>query len=614
MRKIIQSLPVFLFVLFLGFFVFVPPTSAESTWWSKTFGAQDSSNNYVNNAGEGPNNETSTSEVMSSAINWVNVTTMGGETVAKMGGASKEHTSSMKEQYGEGAISMLNKGIVALYTPPASGQSYIADVLDSTKLVPQAHAQGLGFSSLDTVLETWKQFRNVAYMFFVIVFLVIGFMIMFRTKVGQAAITAQQAIPNIIVALLAVTFSYAIAGFMIDLMYLLMYLLVGLFGQVDGTAIMDRNVFGFVSLMFNDAIASQGSTASNVQQAVEQAMEDFLNIGFVGEALAWLSSLGAAMIVGIAILITTFKIFVELLKTYIVVIIQIVFSPIILMFGALPGKNALGSWVKNLAGNLLMWPVVLLCVLIERMLTAPFTTMSEAELNSSYGGGFMPPFLFGQGQARIIPVMLGVGILLVIPEVMKQAKKAFGVTDGPFAALAGDGWSRIKQAIPYGKGATTFATSVGTTALGALGGAALGLNGEGTLEEKFDRGKKYAFAGAVGGALAPSAIVNAPKIIKSSSEVAFTQGKQLASNITVGAVSSYLQAREAQKSQKKKRSTLSSAAELLNQVYSKGNDIKSGKKPLIQIPVNTRSQSTNENSNSKDGKNNPPPTGTYIGN
>jgi hypothetical protein len=41
-------------------------------------------------------------------------------------------------------------------------------------------------------------------------------MIMFRTKVGQAAITAQQAIPNVVIAMLAVTFSYAIAGLMID--------------------------------------------------------------------------------------------------------------------------------------------------------------------------------------------------------------------------------------------------------------------------------------------------------------------------------------------------------------------------------------------------------------
>jgi hypothetical protein len=529
MRKIIQSLPVFLFVLFLGFFVFVPPTSAESTWWSKTFGAQDSSNNYVNNAGEGPNNETSTSEVMSSAINWVNVTTMGGETVAKMGGASKEHTSSMKEQYGEGAISMLNKGIVALYTPPASGQSYIADVLDSTKLVPQAHAQGLGFSSLDTVLETWKQFRNVAYMFFVIVFLVIGFMIMFRTKVGQAAITAQQAIPNIIVALLAVTFSYAIAGFLIDLMYLLMYLLVGLFGQVDGTAIMDRNVFGFVSLMFNDAIAGQGSTASNVQQAVEQAMEDFLNLDFVGSALAWLSSLGAAMIVGLAILISTFKIFVELLKTYIVIVIQIVFAPITLMIGALPGKNTLGTWIKNLAGNLLMWPVVLLCVLIERMLTAPMSAMTNDELNSSFGGGFMPPFLLGQGQARVIPVMLGVGILLVIPEVMKQAKKALGVTDGPFAALAGAGWSQIKEGLPPG------GRVAGLTIGGALGGAT-GLAG-GTLAQVpeaisqikvngFKEGSKVALA-----TLGRGAFQGATRGAKNVGGVGYNAGIGLASSI-----------------------------------------------------------------------------------
>ncbi len=595
MRKIIQSFPVFLFVLFLGFFVFVSPTSAESTWWSKTFGAQDSSNNYVNNAGEGPNNETSTSEVMSSAVNWVNVTTMGGEAVANMSGASEEVKESMRERYGEGAIGMLNKGIVALYTPPASGQSYIADVLDSTRLVPQAHAQGLGFSSLDTVLETWKQFRNVAYMFFVIIFLVIGFMIMFRTKVGQAAITAQQAIPNIIVALLAVTFSYAIAGFLIDLMYLLMYLLVGLFGQVDGTAIMDRNVFGFVSLMFNDAIAGQGSTASNVQQAVEQAMEDFLNIDFVGEALAWLSSLGAAMIVGIAILIATFKVFVELLKTYIVVIIQIVFAPITLMFGALPGKNALGSWVKNLAGNLLMWPVVLLCVLIERMLTAPFTTMSEAELNSSYGGGFMPPFLLGQGQAKVIPVMLGIGILLVIPEIMKQTKKALGVTDGPFAALAGAGWSQIKQAIPYGKTAMTAATTVGTTTLGAVGGAALGLAGGGSIEERVARAKQYAIAGGVGGALTPSAVVNAPKIIKSAGEVAVTQGKQFASNVAIGAASSYLQSNESQRQQDKKRSTLSSAASWLSQRYTEGAKISSGKKSVTQIftPQKVSSEGSN---------------------
>src|SRR5690606_25281628 len=89
---------------------------------------------------------------------------------------------------------------------------------------------GLGFSSLDPILDTWKAFRNVAYLFYVIMFLVIGFMIMFRQKISsQAVVTAQQALPKIIISLIAVTFSYALAGLMIDAMYLIMYLIVGLF-------------------------------------------------------------------------------------------------------------------------------------------------------------------------------------------------------------------------------------------------------------------------------------------------------------------------------------------------------------------------------------------------
>jgi hypothetical protein len=134
----------------------------------------------------------------------------------------------------------------------------------------------LGFSALDPILETWKSFRNLAYLFFVVIFLIIGFMIMFRTKVGQAAITAQQAIPSVIVAMLAVTFSYAIAGFMIDIMYVVMYVLASYF--TEGSEIINGNIFGLVGLMFK-------GTGGATQNAIEQFMEDALNIGFVEKPL-----------------------------------------------------------------------------------------------------------------------------------------------------------------------------------------------------------------------------------------------------------------------------------------------------------------------------------------
>jgi hypothetical protein len=167
------------------------------------------------------------------------------------------------------------------------------------------------------------------------------------------------------------------------------------------------------------------------------------------------------------LLYTTFKIFAELLKTYIVIIIQIVFAPITLMFGALPGKNTFGKWIKSLAGNLLMWPVVLLAILVERMLTAPLTGLTNDELNSAYGGGFMPPFLLGQGQAKVIPVMLGVGILLVIPEIMKQAKKAMGVEDN-FGNFISEAKNNLKNAL-------TYEPAIALGGYGAIKGAAKGL-------------------------------------------------------------------------------------------------------------------------------------------
>lgn len=382
-------------------------------------------------------------ESISNILTNINLHSVGMAALPDDGSQSSSERKALENEIGYGVLGDINKGIVALYNPPASTRTYVADVMKSAKIIPEAQAQGLGFSALDPILETWKSFRNLAYLFFVVIFLIIGFMIMFRTKVGQAAITAQQAIPSVIVAMLAVTFSYAIAGFMIDVMYVVMYVLAGYF--TEGSDIINRNLFGLIGLMF------QGTGAAT-QNAIEQFMESALNISmvnYVGQAVSWLSSLMGTVIIGIAILFATFKVFFELVKTYVAILIQIIFSPIILMLGAFPGKNTFGKWLKNLAGNLILWPVVLLCVLVQRMLTAPIRSLNwsgnEALIDSSFGGGFMPPFLVGQGQGNIVPVILGIGILLVIPEIMQQVKKAIGVEEGIFGQLAGDALKRIKS-------------------------------------------------------------------------------------------------------------------------------------------------------------------------
>jgi hypothetical protein len=433
LRKKASHLLLILFLVFSCFLMSAKPARAGvvSDWISSVFHIKEATTSYSNALlEEGVAQEKNVSSTWANSFNYINGNVYGGETMAKISGITGKDKIALEESLGDGMLGDVNKGIVALYTPPASTRTYVADVMKSAKIIPEAQAQGLGFAALDPILETWKSFRNLAYLFFVVIFLIIGFMIMFRTKVGQAAITAQQAIPSVIIAMLAVTFSYAIAGFMIDIMYVVMYMIAGFF--TEGSDIVTRNIFGLVGLMF------KGTTGST-QNAIEQFMEDALNIGLVGEAIAWMSSLLGTVIVGIAILFATFKVFFELVKTYVAVIIQIIFSPIILMLGAFPGKNVFGKWLKDLTGNLILWPVVLVCILVQRMLTAPIRNLQGTgeTLDSSFGGGFMPPFLVGQGQASIIPVILGIGILLVIPEIMQQVKKAMNVDEGIFGQLAG---------------------------------------------------------------------------------------------------------------------------------------------------------------------------------
>jgi hypothetical protein len=461
MRKNISRLFIFVLTFLLAWSVTIKPAQASIWDWIKAqFQSQEASENMKTSlTQEGVSGEKHVTETTSNLMNVINLHVLGSPT--------DEDTSTtngmLRESVGPGLISVVNSGIVAMYDPPASSTTYVADLLQNAKIIPQAQAQGLGFASLDPILDAWKNFRNVAYLFFVVIFLVIGFMIMFRAKIGQAAITVQQAIPSIIVALLAVTFSYAIAGLLIDLMYVVMYGLITLFGN-ESHDLISGNIFTLVGAMFD-------KFGSTVMDAMENLMQGLLGQGVVTAALSWLSSLSAIMIIGLAILISVFKIFLELLKSYISIILQVVFAPIILMVGAIPGKNTFMSWVKNLTGNLLIWPLTLICLLVNRMLTS-----SGYSFNDSNVGGFMPPYLLGSGQGAAFPALVGIGILLVIPEIMKEAKKKLGVEEGIMGSLAGAALKQIQGATPIGSKA------IGTVG-GSAGGALWGI-GKGVLETR----------------------------------------------------------------------------------------------------------------------------------
>jgi len=118
--------------------------------------------------------------------------------------------------------------------PPASGVYFVYESLHHNGFIPQAYAaEGIGFASMQSLLPAWKQFRNVSYLILILVIIAIGFMIMFRMKLNpQTVISIESALPRIVITMILIGFSFAIAGFLIDLMYILMAMLLSIFSNL----------------------------------------------------------------------------------------------------------------------------------------------------------------------------------------------------------------------------------------------------------------------------------------------------------------------------------------------------------------------------------------------
>jgi len=132
-------------------------------------------------------------------------------------------------QGGGGALGVMSQGIAILYTPALHTGDYIRYLGQSFGIAKPAHAQGVGFDALSPIIPLWTTFRNVSYLFFILIFIVIGVGIMLRSRIDpRTVMTIQNQIPKIIISLILITFSFAIAGFLIDLMYITIYIVYGL--------------------------------------------------------------------------------------------------------------------------------------------------------------------------------------------------------------------------------------------------------------------------------------------------------------------------------------------------------------------------------------------------
>jgi hypothetical protein len=127
---------------------------------------------------------------------------------------------------GHGILGALSSMIAGLYIPPIRSSDYTHYLARNFGLVKSADAAQLtGYQSLQPLTSLWVGMRNLAYVFLIIIFMIVGFAIMFRVKIDpRTVMTLENQLPKIIITLILITFSFAIAGLMIDLMNVFIYL------------------------------------------------------------------------------------------------------------------------------------------------------------------------------------------------------------------------------------------------------------------------------------------------------------------------------------------------------------------------------------------------------
>lgn len=381
------------------------------------------------------------------------------------------------ESYRPGGIIGTSSNLVAsLYNSPASGVNYMAQLKDNFLGTKTAYAQGAGFVGLQPLLPLWRAFRNVVYILSSIFFIVIGIMIILRVKISpQAVITLQNALPKVILSLILVTFSYAIAGFIIDLVNLIQGIVIAIIFNVEGRNLND-NLFPpeFIQRFFSDkydygSLVDPGlANAINLTAHLVPIMALSLITGLIGALIGSLINPGVGTLIGggvgliitltILLLIVTFwivKLFFGLIKAYLNVIISIIFAPIVIGIGAFPNsKTNFSSWLTSLIANISIFPATLIFLVLANYiifkigqantgaLWIPSLLTPGPDINNliTLGGLFPSNNLLG----GLLPTIIGfaaLGMLSKLPDLIPQV--IFQLKPSPFGQAIGQSYHSI---------------------------------------------------------------------------------------------------------------------------------------------------------------------------
>lgn len=391
-----------------------------------------------------------------------------------------------------GALGMIAGGIVATYHIPLSSHEYIADVSQNFGLTKHAYAAQeaqtaayTGFQTLSPLLPIWKVFRDLVYMFFVVIFIVIGLGIMFRFQIdARTVMSIQNQIPKIIISLLLVTFSYAIAGFLVDMMWVSTYLATSVMTNGTGVTVTakqltDPELLFRTPLQYGNEVLKthpnslsgvldlSGSVGTGAQEVIVSLFDmdnwknplrptcSLLNLGTIGGCVVnslgdgvafilgiivrWVAFGAIFLIVAVTLVMTLIRIWFALIRAFVYILLDVVLAPFWILSGLLPGGAGIGPWLRDIVANLSAFPLTIILFLLGKIFIDSYSKIATPTR-------FIPPMIGDPGNPDVIAGIIGFAIVLITPEALTIAREQLKAPEFKYMATVGKALSSGRAA------------------------------------------------------------------------------------------------------------------------------------------------------------------------
>ncbi len=323
-----------------------------------------------------------------------------------------------------GQIGSMTVGMLEQSPPNLHTASFIKDALANNIVSTPAYAQ-TGSDTFKSIVGIWRLMRNISYVLMVLILVGMGFMVMIRSQIDpRTVMTVTAALPRIAISLILITFSYPIAGIIVDLGRVLKGLIDSQFGPILApmpmTMIEPFRIIGalfdrFAGIKFWDPL-SWGFGWSNIY------------LGGTGIS-SYIIGLGMRVI----LIVVAFMLFFTLITRFAGLFMQVIFAPFVFAWGALPGQeDTTTRWFKSFAVNVLCFPVIYLLInfatyIAEKSMTVPMPMPEDL----GWGTVFSP---FGSTN---VGGLVAFGLVMAATRVPAMLDDAFDVTAPAAVARAG---------------------------------------------------------------------------------------------------------------------------------------------------------------------------------